>query len=89
MTPLDANRTPNNKPFTSRLILNKLRLFIFLTPADKADTLRVLDLHVCHRLDPTETIGTRGVRGYGHLELIGIATSGDVLVAAGSKKRWR
>ena len=89
MTPLDANRTPKNKPFTSRLILNKLRLFIFLTPADKADTLRVLDLHVCHRLNPTETIGTRGVRGYGHLELIGTATSGDVLAVAGSEKRWR
>ena len=49
----------------------------------------MLDLHVCRRLDPMETIETRGVHGHGHLELIGIATSGDVLVAAGSEKRWR
>ena len=53
------------------------------------DTIYKPDLYVYSHLDPRETIGTRGVRGYGHLELIGIATSGDVLVAAGSKKRWR
>ena len=58
-------------------------------PEDTADTLRMLDLHVCSHLDPMETIGTRGVRGYGHLELIGTATSGDVLAVAGSEKRWR
>ena len=60
-----------------------------MTPKDTADTLRVLDLHVCSRLDPMETIEMREVHRYGHLELIGIATSGDVLVAAGSEKRWR
>ena len=60
-----------------------------MTLADKADTLRVLDLHVCHRLDPMETIGTRGVHEYGYLELIGTATSGDVLAEASSEKRWR
>ena len=49
----------------------------------------MLDLNVCSHLDPMETIGTRGVHGYGHLELIGTATSGDVLAAAGSEKRWR
>ena len=82
MTLLGTNQTPKNKPFTSRLILNKLRLFIF-DSEDTADTLRVIDLHVCRRLDPTETNRTRGVHGYGHLELIGTATSGDVLAAAG------
>jgi len=35
-----------------------------------------------------ETIGTREERGYGHLELIGTASSGDILAAAGSGKRW-
>ena len=60
-----------------------------LTPKDTADTLRVLALYACSRLDPMETIGMRGVHRYGHLELIGTATSGDVLTAAGSGKRWR
>ena len=54
-----------------------------------ADTVRVLDLYVCRRLDPMETIGTKEERGYGHLELIGTATSEDVLAVAGSEKRWR
>ena len=54
-----------------------------------ADTLLVLDLHVSSRLDPMETIGMRGVHRYGHLELIGTTTSGDVLAVAGSGKRWR
>ena len=48
----------------------------------------MLDLHVCRRLDPMETIGTKEERGYGHLELIGTASSGDVLAAAGRGKRW-
>ena len=81
MTPLDANRTPKNKPFTSD------SLFL-TTPEDTTDTLRVLDLHVCRRLDPMETIGTREECGYGHLELVGTASSGDILAAAGSGKRW-
>ena len=49
----------------------------------------MLDLYVCRRLDPMETIGTEEERGYGHLELIGTATSGDVLAVTGSEKRWR
>ena len=47
------------------------------------DTLRVLNLHVCRRLDPMETIGTRGTDRYGHGKLVATATSGDVLAAAG------
>ena len=53
-----------------------------------ADTVCVLDLYVCRRLDPMETIGTREERGYVHLELIGTASSGDVLAAVSSGKRW-
>ena len=49
----------------------------------------MLDQHVCSHLDPMETIGTRGVHGYGHLELVATATSGDVLVADGGGMRWR
>ena len=60
-----------------------------MTPEDTADTLRVLDLYACSRLDPMETIGMRGVHRYGHLKLIGTATSGDVLAVAGSGRRWR
>ena len=59
-----------------------------MTPEDTADTFRVLDLYVCCRLDPMETIGTREEHGYGHLELIGTASSRDVLAAAGCGKRW-
>jgi hypothetical protein len=47
-----------------------------------ADTLHVMDLHVCSHLDPMEPTRTRGVHGYSHLELVAIATSGDVLAAA-------
>ena len=54
-----------------------------MTPKDKVDTLRVLDLHVCSRLDPMETIGMRGEDRYGHWKLVATATSGDVLVVAG------
>jgi hypothetical protein len=54
-----------------------------------ADTLRVMDLHVCSHLDPMEPTGTRGVHGYSHLELVTIATSEDVLTAAGGGMRWR
>jgi hypothetical protein len=42
-----------------------------------------MDLHVCSHLDPMESTETRGVHGYSHLELVAIATSGDVLAAAG------
>jgi hypothetical protein len=54
-----------------------------------ADTLRVMGLHVCSHLDPMEPTETRGVHGYSHLELIAIATSGDVLAAASDGIRWR
>ena len=82
MTLLDANQTPKNKPFTSRLFeINCDSLC--LTPEDTADTLRVLDLYACSRLDPMETIGTRGEDRYRHQKLVATATSGDVLVAAG------
>jgi len=54
-----------------------------LTLEDTADTLLVLDLHVSSRLDPMETIGTRGEDRYGHRKLVATVTSGDVLVVAG------
>ena len=52
------------------------------------DTIYEPDLYVYSHLDPRETIGTRGEDGYGHLELVGSVTSGDVLAAAGSGKWW-
>ena len=54
-----------------------------MTLEDTADTLLVLDLHVSSRLDPMETIGTRGEDRYGHRKLVATATNGDVLVVAG------
>jgi hypothetical protein len=48
-----------------------------------------MNLHVCSHLDPMEPTETIGVHGYSHLKLIAIATSGDVLVAAGGGMRWR
>jgi hypothetical protein len=59
-----------------------------LTPEDTADTLRVMDLHVCSHLDPMDPTETRGVHGYSHLELVVIATYGDVLTAAGGRMQW-
>ena len=52
-----------------------------MTLEDTADTLLVL--HVSSRLDPMETIGTRGEDRYRHQKLVATATSGDFLVAAG------
>jgi hypothetical protein len=49
----------------------------------------MMDLHVCSHLDLMEPIGTRRVHGYSHLELVAIATSGDVLAAADGGMRWR
>jgi hypothetical protein len=60
-----------------------------VTPEDTADTLRVMDLHVCSHLDPMEPTGTRGVHGYNHQELVTITTSGDVLTAVGGGMWWR
>jgi hypothetical protein len=60
-----------------------------LTPEDTADTLRMMDQYVCSYLDPMEPTGTKRVHGYSHLELVAIATSGDVLAAAGGGMRWR
>jgi hypothetical protein len=54
-----------------------------------ADTLRVMNLHVCSHLDPMEPTGTREVHGYSHQELVAIATSSDVLAAAGAEARQR
>jgi hypothetical protein len=54
-----------------------------------ADTLRVMNLHVYSHLDPMEPTGTRGVHEYSHLELVAIATSGDVVAAADGGMRWR
>jgi hypothetical protein len=48
----------------------------------------MIDLHVCSHLDPMEPTGTRGVHEYSHLELVAIATSGDVLAAVGDGMRW-
>jgi hypothetical protein len=48
-----------------------------------------MDLHVCSHLDPMEPTGMRGMHGYSHLELVTIATSGDVLAMAGDGMRWR
>ena len=53
-----------------------------MTLEETADTLRVLDLHMCSRLDPMETIGMRGLHEYDCLELVAIATNGDDLAAA-------
>jgi hypothetical protein len=60
-----------------------------LTPEDTANTLRVMNLHVCSHLDPMEPTRMRGVHGYSHQELVTIATSGDVLAAADAAARQR
>jgi hypothetical protein len=48
-----------------------------------------MDLHVCSHLDPMELTGTRGVHGNSYLELVVIATSGDILATAGGGMQWR
>ena len=41
------------------------------------------DVHVYSHLDPMDTIWTKGVHVYGHLEVVARATSRDALAAAG------
>jgi hypothetical protein len=48
---------------------------LFLTPEHKVDTVRMQNLHVYSLLDPMDTIWTKGVHVYGHLEVVATATS--------------
>ena len=44
---------------------------LFFTLEHKVDIVRMPDLHVYNLLDPMDTIWTKGVHVYGHLEVVG------------------
>lgn len=61
-----------------------------MTLEHKVETVCTLDTHVYSHLDPMGTIWMKAVHVYGHLELdvVVVATSGDVL-AVGGGGMWR
>ena len=46
------------------------------------------DVYVYNHLDPMDTIWTKGVHVYGHLEVVARTTNRGALAAAGGGMQW-